>query len=683
MPIAAGQQRHAPRPLHHQSLHHQHKHHHQQQQQQRTNTPNYNNKMLSSSHSSPREISASPRRAPLDTTVSGSTSGFGFSRARFTINCCLGAYLDNLASHYDCSTATANSINALLEGEEDGEEEQGQELEQKQVKPATTVALASFCERGLMPDSMMDMEHRDHQLHRHHQPPQRNVVATTTTSSFATPAPPPTVAAVVTPVEPMEREHHLPLSSGTPVLGMQQQHQQQQQQQQQPQQQQQQYQQQQEQQPQQQQQHQQQQQQQQPQPHPQHPMLQQLQQPRENHQQQPLQQQQPLPLQQQQLPLPHSHHALMQQSHQQQAIHRAEQRRADEEISDKASTCGKLLIFLSVALVIMTLPFSLFVCFKVVQEYERAVIFRLGRLMQGGAKGPGIFFILPCIDSYARVDLRTRTYDVPPQEVLTKDSVTVSVDAVVYYRVSNATVSIANVENAHHSTRLLAQTTLRNTMGTRHLHEILSERMTISGTMQVQLDEATDAWGIKVERVEIKDVRLPVQLQRAMAAEAEAAREARAKVIAAEGEQKASRALREASEVIGGSPAALQLRYLQTLNTISAEKNSTIVFPLPIDLITYFLKTSEATSQQNAAAAALAQQQHQNQQLQFQQQQQQHFNPQQQQQQQPLPQLLPPPHQMQQLLQQQVQQDQQHIQQQQQQQAQQQQQQPQQISSAM
>ncbi|XP_017127230.1 band 7 protein AGAP004871 isoform X8 [Drosophila elegans] len=338
--------------------------------------------------------------------------------------------------------------------------------------------------------------------------------------------------------------------------------------------------------------------------------------------------------------------------------------RADEEISDKASTCGKLLIFLSVALVIMTLPFSLFVCFKVVQEYERAVIFRLGRLMQGGAKGPGIFFILPCIDSYARVDLRTRTYDVPPQEVLTKDSVTVSVDAVVYYRVSNATVSIANVENAHHSTRLLAQTTLRNTMGTRHLHEILSERMTISGTMQVQLDEATDAWGIKVERVEIKDVRLPVQLQRAMAAEAEAAREARAKVIAAEGEQKASRALREASEVIGDSPAALQLRYLQTLNTISAEKNSTIVFPLPIDLITYFLKTNEASTQKNARAAVAAigntppplqlapqqqpfQQQQQQQQFLQDPQQQQQYQQQPQQQQQQLQQQQQPPQQQQ------------------------------------
>nr|CAD7605053.1 unnamed protein product [Timema genevievae] len=252
----------------------------------------------------------------------------------------------------------------------------------------------------------------------------------------------------------------------------------------------------------------------------------------------------------------------------------------------------------------------------------------------------GIFFILPCIDCYARVDLRTRTYDVPPQEVLTKDSVTVSVDAVVYYRVSNATISVANVENAHHSTRLLAQTTLRNTLGTRPLHEILSDRDVISSTMQVRiilymylisstmqvriilymylisstmqvriilymylisstmqviLDGATDAWGIKVERVEIKDCRLPVQLQRAMAAEAEAAREARAKVIAAEGEQKASRALREASEVIGDSPAALQLRYLQTLNTISAEKNSTIVFPLPIDLLTYFIKAKEAS----------------------------------------------------------------------------------------
>ncbi|KAK4321946.1 hypothetical protein Pmani_007278 [Petrolisthes manimaculis] len=178
-------------------------------------------------------------------------------------------------------------------------------------------------------------------------------------------------------------------------------------------------------------------------------------------------------------------------------------------------------------------------------------------------------------------------------EVLTKDSVTVSVDAVVYYRVSNATVSVANVENAHHSTRLLAQTTLRNMLGTKNLHEILGDRESISCDMQGVLDDATENWGIKVERVEIKDVRLPVQLQRAMAAEAEAAREARAKVIAAEGEQKASRALKEAAEVISLSPAALQLRYLQTLNTISAEKNSTIIFPLPIDFLKHFMRGKE------------------------------------------------------------------------------------------
>jgi len=266
--------------------------------------------------------------------------------------------------------------------------------------------------------------------------------------------------------------------------------------------------------------------------------------------------------------------------------------------------CGWLLTAFSWVIVIVTLPFSLCVCFKVVQEYERAVIFRLGRLLDGGSKGPGIFFVLPCIESYQRVDLRTITLDVPPQEVLTKDSVTVSVDAVVYYRVSNATVSVANVENAHHSTRLLAQTTLRNILGTKSLHEILSDRESISTSMQNALDDATEPWGIKVERVEIKDVRLPVQLQRAMAAEAEAAREARAKVIAAEGEQKASRALRQAADIVSESPAAIQLRYLQTLNSISAEKNSTIIFPVPIDIIQSFISPSLPPTPTPPAAAA-------------------------------------------------------------------------------
>ncbi|PFX28160.1 Mechanosensory protein 2 [Stylophora pistillata] len=226
---------------------------------------------------------------------------------------------------------------------------------------------------------------------------------------------------------------------------------------------------------------------------------------------------------------------------------------------------------------------------RIVQEYERAVIFRLGRLLPGGAKGPGLFFILPCMDSYQKVDLRTVSFDVPPQEILTKDSVTVAVDAVVYFRIHDATMSITNVENANRSTRLLAQTTLRNVLGTKNLSEILADREVISHVMQSSLDEGTDPWGVKVERVEVKDVRLPQQLQRAMAAEAEASREARAKVIAAEGEQNASRALKEAADIISESPSALQLRYLQTLTTISAEKNSTILFPLPVDFMSRFL----------------------------------------------------------------------------------------------
>ncbi|CAH1163215.1 unnamed protein product [Phaedon cochleariae] len=246
----------------------------------------------------------------------------------------------------------------------------------------------------------------------------------------------------------------------------------------------------------------------------------------------------------------------------------------------------------SIIILIITMPFSLFWCFKVVQEYERAVIFRLGRLRTGGARGPGIFFVLPCMDSYCKVDLRTISFDVPPQEALTKDSVTVTVDAVVYYRIQDPLNAVVKVTNYSNSTRLLAMTTLRNILGTRNLAEILSDREAISHAMQTSLDIATDPWGVKVERVEIKDVSLPQQLQRAMAAEAEASREARAKVIAAEGEMKASRALKDASDVLTESPAALQLRYLQTLTNISAEKNSTIVFPLPIDLISHWISSN-------------------------------------------------------------------------------------------
>lgn len=245
---------------------------------------------------------------------------------------------------------------------------------------------------------------------------------------------------------------------------------------------------------------------------------------------------------------------------------------------------GWVLTSLSLFIVILTLPFSLCVCLKVVQEYERAVIFRLGRLRSGGAKGPGIFFIIPCIDKYYKVDLRTVTLGVPPQEVLTKDSVTISVDAVVYYRVSNATMCKTSVENAHHSTSLLSQTILTSVLGTKYLHEILSDRHSISGSMMGMLDEATEPWGIKVERVEIKDARLPMQLQRAMAAEAEAAREARAKAIQASGEAKAARNLATAGEVIKSS-SALHLRYMQALTSISRENNSTVIFPLPVDIM--------------------------------------------------------------------------------------------------
>lgn len=255
--------------------------------------------------------------------------------------------------------------------------------------------------------------------------------------------------------------------------------------------------------------------------------------------------------------------------------------------------CAHLITFLSILLVFVTIPFSLCFAVKVVQEYERVVIFRLGRLLAGGARGPGIFFIVPCVDSYQKVDMRTLTFDVPPQEILTKDSVTVYVDAIMYYQVYNAINAISNVDDYGQSTRQLTACTLRNILGTKKLGDILSDREQIASMMQTILDRATDPWGVKVERVEVKDVRLPQQLQRAMAAEAEAAREARAKVIAAEGEHKSSRALAHAAEVIAQSPAALQLRYLQTLNSISAEKNSTIVFPVPIDIISKLMFKEE------------------------------------------------------------------------------------------
>ena len=246
---------------------------------------------------------------------------------------------------------------------------------------------------------------------------------------------------------------------------------------------------------------------------------------------------------------------------------------------------GTIITFLSLFLLAITLPFSLCAMIKTVQEYERAVIFRLGRIRKGRAVGPGLFVVMPCIDDVKVVDLRVFSFDVPPQEIVSKDSVTMRVDAVVYYHVQDPLAACVNVVDSGHSTRLLATTTLCKVLGTKNMSEILADRDGAGGAMHQILDAATHPWGIKVDRVEVKDMRLPEHLQRAMAAEAEASREARAMVIAAEGEHKASLALKEASDIISMSPAALQLRYLQTLSNISAENNSTIIFPLPIELI--------------------------------------------------------------------------------------------------
>ncbi len=225
---------------------------------------------------------------------------------------------------------------------------------------------------------------------------------------------------------------------------------------------------------------------------------------------------------------------------------------------------------------------------RVVREYERGVVFRLGRLLR--AKGPGIFLLIPFIDNMVKVELRTVTMDVPPQDIITRDNVPVKVNAVVYFRVVNPEDAVVKIENYVQATSQIAQTTLRNILGKSELDELLSERDKISLELQRVIDEQTDPWGIKVSVVEVKDVELPQSMQRAMARQAEAERERRAKIIHAEGEFQASKQLAEAANVLSKNPASLQLRYLQTLNDIATEKNSTIVFPLPIDLIKAFME---------------------------------------------------------------------------------------------
>ncbi len=225
---------------------------------------------------------------------------------------------------------------------------------------------------------------------------------------------------------------------------------------------------------------------------------------------------------------------------------------------------------------------------KIVKEYERGVVFRLGRLLR--AKGPGLFLLIPFIDKMVKVQLRTVTLDIPTQEVITKDNVTVKVNAVAYFRVIDPEDAIVKVESYFQATSQIAQTTLRNILGKSDLDELLSERDKISEELQTVIDELTDPWGIKVSVVEVKDVELPSTMQRAMAKQAEAERERRAKIIHAAGEFQASKKLRKAADVLSKNTASIQLRFLQTLSDISAEKNSTIIFPLPIDLLESFFK---------------------------------------------------------------------------------------------
>ncbi len=243
---------------------------------------------------------------------------------------------------------------------------------------------------------------------------------------------------------------------------------------------------------------------------------------------------------------------------------------------------------IAVIIVVAIFAIILFSSIKIAREYERGVVFRLGRLL--GVKGPGLYLLIPFIDKAVTVDLRTITLNVPPQEVITRDNVTVKVNAVAYFRVLEAEKAIVQVENFLVATSQIAQTTLRSVLGTVDLDHLLSEREQINERLQGIIDQQTAPWGVKVSVVEVKDIELPQAMQRALARQAEAERERRAKIIAAEGELQASEKLTQAAEVIAREPAALQLRYLQTMNEISSERTSTMIIPLPIDLFEPFIK---------------------------------------------------------------------------------------------
>jgi len=242
-----------------------------------------------------------------------------------------------------------------------------------------------------------------------------------------------------------------------------------------------------------------------------------------------------------------------------------------------------LIVVVAVAL------FVVFQAIRILPEYERGVVFRLGRLRPYDY-GPGIFFLIPIVDRMIRVSLRTIVHDVPPQDVISKDNVSIKVNAVVYFRVMNPRKAVVEVENYHYATSQLAQTTLRSVLGQVELDELLTARDRINHELQAILDQSTDPWGIKVSAVEVKHVDLPAEMTRAMAKQAEAEREKRAKIIHAEGELQAAEALVVAAQKLSGSPSSMQLRYLQTLTEIATERNSTLIFPLPVEMLRSFVK---------------------------------------------------------------------------------------------
>ncbi len=264
---------------------------------------------------------------------------------------------------------------------------------------------------------------------------------------------------------------------------------------------------------------------------------------------------------------------------------------------------GAGFAFIALIVVAIFVVSVLISAIKVVKEYERGVIFRLGRV-QGGPKGPGLFLLFPLVDNMVKIDLRTVTMDVPPQDVITRDNVPARVNAVIYFRVVDPNKSVLEVENHVLATSQISQTTLRSVLGQKDLDDLLTNREAINDQLQTIIDDQTDPWGIKVSVVEVKDVEIPQQMQRAMARQAESERERRAKIIAAEGEYQAAERLQQAADRLE-SPTALQLRLFQTMGEIASEQNSTIILPVPVDLFRPFLESQNGSSGQRAREARL------------------------------------------------------------------------------